>query len=131
MTEEQMNIIWNFEKKEHLLCEEDFDNKEDRTLIYGYTCDRETFHVYFKNKKIRVIKYGGYKNIPLTEINPKTNQDFIPDKRVYPDASDYNFCLKLREFGYEIPFTSYKTFAKETFYAKIIEDFNIFEKEEV
>lgn len=29
----------------------DLDNKNDRTLLYGYTCDRDTFHVYIKDMK--------------------------------------------------------------------------------
>lgn len=85
----------------------------DRTLLYGYTCERKTFHVYMKNQKIYTVIYekdfasGGKrpKNMKLLEV--KSNRDYIPDKRVYPEASDFHFCRLLKERGIDIPFTTW------------------------
>ena len=30
----------------------------NRTLLYGYTCERETFHVYIKDQKIYTVVYN-------------------------------------------------------------------------
>jgi hypothetical protein len=29
----------------------------DKTLLYGYTCERKTFHVYLKNRELCVVIY--------------------------------------------------------------------------
>ena len=35
-----------------VLSAEDLKDKSDRTLLYGYTCDRDTWHVYLEDGKI-------------------------------------------------------------------------------
>lgn len=89
--------------------------KKDRTLLFGYTCDRRTFHVYIKNLKIHVITYrvnyedgmDAPKAVDIKEIEVKANQDYIPDKRLYPEACDYEFCRKLQNIGCELLFTTW------------------------
>ena len=58
MTKDQMQMLDNMEKiKEHIICGKDMTpHLKDRTLLYGYTCDRETFHVYMKNQNIQKRK---------------------------------------------------------------------------
>lgn len=73
-------------------------------MLYGYTCERCTWHVYLKDRKIYTViyKYNG----ELEEIMVSNNHDFIPDKRVYPAACDYEFCHLLLLKCIHIPFTN-------------------------
>ena len=94
----------------------------NKTLLYGYTCERETFHVYIKNEQIYVVVYetdysidynkelgsfmrGEPKPKNMRRIEVKSNRDYVPDKRLYPERCDYNFCLLLKEKGVDLPFT--------------------------
>jgi hypothetical protein len=81
-----------------------------RTLAYGYTCDRETFHVYLDEKGLinrlvyrsdeTVVSHSAQKGFPADEL--------IPNKRLYPEACDFEFCEKLLPLlEYGLPFTSY------------------------
>ena len=85
----------------------------NKTLLYGYTCARDTFHVYIKNEQIYVVVYnneyssGAIKPTNLRQITIKSNSDYIPDKRLYPERCDYNFCKLLKEKGVELPFTTW------------------------
>ena len=85
----------------------------DRTLLYGYTCERETFHVYIKNKQIYVViyntEYSRGKPTPknMMQIEVKSNRDYVPNKRLYPERCDYDFCKLLKEKGIDLPFTTF------------------------
>lgn len=110
-------------KREEIIGVEDLRDVQDRTLLYGYTCERETFHVYIKDKEIHVVVYKNeYSNDGITpkgmgEIKVSHNRDYIPDKRLYPEACDYDFCRLLKEAGIYLPFTGYQSDReKEDFY---------------
>lgn len=96
----------------------------NRTLLYGYTCERETFHVYLKGRKIYTVVYnteyainynkelgsftrGEPKPNGMRQIEVKSNKDFVPNKRLYPERCDYHFCRALKERGIDLPFTSW------------------------
>jgi hypothetical protein len=85
----------------------------DRTLLYGYTCERDTFHVYLKNNEIFVVIYDNdYSgSIPkprnMRRVTVKSNRDYVPDKRLYPERCDYDFCKLLKEKGVHLPFTNW------------------------
>ena len=87
--------------------------RNDRTLLYGYTCERKTFHVYLKDEKIYVVVYCNDYSTPKTkprnmvQIRVTSNHDYVPDKRLYPERCDYEFCRLLKEKGIELPFTAY------------------------
>ena len=87
-------------------------NRTPRTLLYGYTCARDTYHVYldeegcvnkyiydYYNKTLLHKKYKILTNLQLIEL--------IPDKRVYPESTDYEFLEILLENQVYIPFTCY------------------------
>ena len=84
---------------------DDLKNQEDRTLLYGYTCERDTWHVYLKDGKIHVVIYE-YKQSPR-EVNTATNEGFVPDKRLYPERCDFEFCKLLADYDVYLPFTTY------------------------
>ena len=117
----------------------DLINRSDRTLIYGYTCDRETFHVYLKEEMFHKIIYNhSYKLVSDEgEINPRVIQlevietesfysaapnKFIPNKRVYPERCDYELCNLLKNKGVVIPFTSWSdNFESKQYYGLLID----------
>lgn len=94
---------------------------KDRTLIYGYTCDRQTFHVYIKNKKIHIVQYDYHGN-SIIEFPVFSAIGCIPNKRIYPEACDYGFCCFLHNEGVTLPFTTYnEERPQQTFYGRILE----------
>lgn len=96
---------------------DDLYDKSDRTLIYGYTCDRETHHVYIKDDVIHVALYDGIDKTPLGSVVVTCNQDYIPNKRVYSARSDFEFCALLLRHGVEIRFTEHNELEAKKFVA--------------
>lgn len=104
-------------------------NTKDRTLLCGCTCAGKTFHVYLKNNEIHAVVYNNdyigdcTKPRDMKELVIKSNYDYVPDKRLYPEACDYEFCRLLKERGISLPFTF---FDKETpiqnYYGFTLED---------
>lgn len=87
---------------------DDLVNKDDRTLLFGYTLERDTWHVYLEKGEIITIKYNGCMALSVPErIDIRDNQRFIPSKRLYPECCDYEFCKLLKLEGYYLPFTFY------------------------
>lgn len=81
----------------------DLTNMEDRTLLYGYTCERNTWHVYLQKNRIYTVIYKWNEEPEEWEITH--NCQYIPDKRLYPECCDYEFCKLLKEKGFSLPFT--------------------------
>ena len=116
MTKEDFERFNNIEKiKEKIIEAEDLKPfLKDRTLLYGYTNERKTFHVYMKNVKIHTVIYdtdfnnGIQKPINMMEVEIKSNHDYVPNKRLYPECCDYHFCKLLKNIGIELPFTTYQ-----------------------
>ena len=114
MTKNDYEMLRNFDKiKEKVICGDDlFPHFKNRTLLYGYTCDRETFHVYLKDKIIHTVIYitrysddGKTTPIEMKEIIINSNRDYVPDKRLYPERCDYRFCRLLKGYDVDLPFT--------------------------
>lgn len=86
----------------------------ERTLLLGYTCDRDTWHVYFKDDLLhlhiyeqratgpRLVEHFKQEAFPATEL--------IPDKRVYPEYTDFAFALYLRRHDIAVPYTRFDAF---------------------
>ena len=89
-----------------LITAEDLDDKSPRTLLYGYTLDRLTWHVYISQKgEIETVIYGvdtSPVKVPVTK-----NEHYVPNKRLYPARCDFYFCKKLAESGVYLPFTTF------------------------
>ncbi len=87
---------------------DDFSNISARTLMYGYTLDNDTIHLYLKDGKF--IKTQGDKIDQQYHINDTINiQSVMPSKRVYPESMDEEFFKLLLQRDISIPFTSYNT----------------------
>jgi hypothetical protein len=82
---------------------------ENRTLLYGYTLDRNTFHIYVMDGEIHKIIYNRISNFLIYYKVGKSFDvlELIPDKRVYPEYSEYEFCQLLIDRGCTIPFTTF------------------------
>lgn len=89
-----------------------------KTLLYGYDCDRNTHHVYqdFHGLIYLYVYKDGpvigqpteIKKIDVSEVGVPTLQDLIPNKRLYPQYCDYEFCAYLKGRGVELPFTTWE-----------------------
>ena len=116
-------------KIDNLISVEDLSNVKDRTLLYGYTFTRDIFHVYLKNGNIHAVIYDtiyGYlmsHPINMLELDIKSNYDYVPDKRLYPEACDYEFCKLLKERNIDLPFVHFnKEREIKDFYGFTLED---------
>ena len=113
MTLKELEFLKNINKINELITAKDLLNTKDRTLLYGYMCTRETFHVYLKNNEIHTVIYSrdysenSIKPKNMREISIKSNANYIPDKRLYPETCDYEFCVLLKERDIYLPFTTY------------------------
>lgn len=82
------------------------DNDLDRTLLYGYDTDRNTWHVYVKDKRVYLHLYNTYKpEVSVVRDVFESFQELVPNKRLYPERCDYEFCLWLiRDKGVHMTF---------------------------
>lgn len=83
--------------------------QDPRTLIWGYDTDRNSFHVYLgADNLLHIVRYSfeGFLLEHLTEEDADLS-DYVPNKRVYPDACDFEFCQLLKSVEVDIPFTSF------------------------
>lgn len=109
MNELEFKQLNDERRRTKLIRELSLENRTPRTLIYGYTYDRKTFHVYLTDagEVVRVIydadgllisaKNSLSENFPLSEC--------VPDKRLYPGSCDFEFCSKLMSAGCSLSFT--------------------------
>lgn len=77
----------------------DFAEGGDRTLVYGYTVERYTFHVYLLGGMIHRYVTDGPVTVSYscdTEIEPGA---VIPNKRAYPERCDYSFMRAVHGMG--------------------------------
>lgn len=127
MTKEELEVIQSIEPiSPSVIIGSMLNNQEDRTLLFGYTCDRLTWHVYLKNGVIHKVIYGNsYSSseyTPVTEYQVTANEQFVPNKRLYPECCDAEFCRLLRRKNIPMVFTTYDdTREPKKFYGKIIE----------
>ena len=107
----------------------------ETTLLYGYTLERSTFHIYLKNEKIHKIIYDFDSLSPdFYSVNESFSvEDLIPSKRAYPCRTLHSFSDLIESLlrPGAIPFTNFplkeeSKFLTESnlyFAGKIKEDF--------
>lgn len=83
---------------------------QDRTLLWGYTLDRSSFHVYIKGGVLHRVIYGN-PNTLISHISGEelACENMAPSKRAYPAACDEQFSRLMHEKG---QYVSYTTFAE-------------------
>ncbi|MBU9200101.1 hypothetical protein KTD31_01620 [Burkholderia multivorans] len=109
MNKQQFEQLYKERAKPRYVDIAELENQAPRTLIWGYTCDRNSFHVYIEDGQIHRVIYDIGKNILAhnDESNGLLLSDCVPNKRVYPEASDYEFCRLLKVSGIDFSFTTW------------------------
>lgn len=96
-------------------------NLNDRTLLWGYTKDSTSWHVYMLGGEIHIHVYNSEKTL-WHESGTEFDLDeiaFVPNKRLYPEACDFEFCKLLKKLGVHLPFTTFRNDREEKqFYGK-------------
>ena len=111
MTQAEFNMLRM--TTQELITRDDLSDISDRTLLFGRMSDRSQFHVYLKDRRLHVLSYKvAWKDniatpVDIQEIKPSVNTDYVPDNKVYPERSDFEFCQKLIDAGVAIPFTNW------------------------
>jgi len=96
-----------------MLWARDFADQTPRTLAYGYTCERDSFHVYIQDGAINKVVYR-FAEPASVLIEHKHEREglllteCVPDKRLYPELCDFAFCALLKARGVEMSFTTWK-----------------------
>lgn len=108
MTEEQLALLRNVVELPRTIGPEP---GEDRTLLYGYDCDRRTWHIYQKDGEIHRAIYITHNPKPEAyDHGPELDVEIlVPNKRLYPEACDFEFCKKLKQLGAWLSFTTFGT----------------------
>jgi hypothetical protein len=111
MNQQEYEVLQNIDAT--LISADLLTNKSARTLLYGYTIERDTWHVYLdQNGVIQTVKYGYGEDSPIYPINVKWNDEYIPSKRLYAEKCDFEFCFLLKQRNISLNFTT-ATFEKE------------------
>lgn len=93
------------------------NERDPKTLLYGYDCDRNTHHVFqdhYGNIYVYVYRPNGVKDetviskVDVSGDGIKDLQELVPNKRLYPQYCDFIFCSYLKERGVHLPFTTYE-----------------------
>lgn len=98
-------------------------NKAPRTLLYGYTLERDSWHVYLdENGKILTVKYGYGEDAPIKQINVSWNEEYIPSKRLYAEKCDFEFCSLLKQRNISLNFTTptFETEFNDQYHGRIL-----------
>lgn len=100
----------------------------DRTLLYGYTVERHDWHVYLQNGMIFFLEVQTSlpKNPISFHMSSGISADLaVPNKRVYPESTDYHFARLVQSKGVDIPFLPfdeerYKALLRYPFHGPIL-----------
>ena len=118
MTEAELATLSQIKKKLVTVSGSMLENQTPRTLLYGYTCERDNFHIYLTDAGtlVRVIydHYGMLLDMLTEADTPLLVTQCIPDKRVYAHHSDFEFCALLQTAGVSVPFTTYQEWPAAT-----------------
>lgn len=105
MTLEELALVEAVSVPSNVITAADLTNKSNRTLLFGYTTERDTWHVYLHQSIIYACCYR-YDGQPLV-CSTYSNEAFIPTKRLYPTRCDFEFCCVLKRLGTDLPFTNF------------------------
>lgn len=126
MNKEEHKILRSYDFVEPALHVNDLECKDDRTLIYGYTCDCDTWHLYLKDNHFVWVLYNHKNEILASYIKKEIiigEDPILPNKRVYPSASDFEFCALLKRYDVHPCFTSFdKEREKKQFYGILLKE---------
>lgn len=130
MNKEQFELLRS-EPQRAVFLPEMFADKGDRTLLWGFWCNRADHHLYLADGTFYLYIGAGW-DVRLDERHQKEQRFsfqqisldtpmLIPDKRLYPEACDFDFCQALIAAGANLPWTTFNEErqehrAREAFY---------------
>lgn len=97
-------------------------DQSNRTLMYGYTVDRLSVHVYLKDGVLHQLTYTGlrrtseHEGFACATVSHRDESSvyfagdlsmWLPSQRAYPEQCDFEFCSLLASAGVEVPFASF------------------------
>jgi hypothetical protein len=125
MNKREYDRLCNDTRSGSFISVDELIDKSDRTLLYGYTCERLTWHVYLEDGVIHKVVYrssGGDCEHSYYGEGFKV-WELIPDKRLYPETCDFEFCSLLRGKGVDLLFTNFNEDRGESqYYGWVVED---------
>lgn len=107
MNKQQLELLQN--ESHPLAIGARLSDQTPRTLTYGYTIDRHTLHSYLQDGAVHLVVYDsdGVCILHRTEADGLRLSDCIPDKRLYPEDCDFDFCQMIKAAGIYLPFTTW------------------------
>jgi hypothetical protein len=87
---------------------DELEGLREGTLLYGYTCDRDSFHVYLTDGLLHrfVYSYDGTRTSYVAGTSLPA-RDIVPNKRVYPEPTSVELVRLLWARGVDVPLTRY------------------------
>ena len=109
MKAEQLTEVRAIKAAKPSISIDDLTDKSDRTLIYGYDVDRVTIHVYIENERISYYRYSRSGEFMDFRNDERWHDPeyLVPNKRAYPEATDFEFATILARIGHPITFTTW------------------------
>lgn len=123
MNAQEYELLQSIKPVHKVLTVDDLENKSPRTLLYGYTIERMTWHVYLNEQgEIVVMEYDRHTKPVQKPV--QENQDFVPSKRLYPERCDFEFCKLLTERNIYLSFTTadFEDFQEKRYYGATIKE---------
>ena len=99
-------------------------NRSPRTLVYGVTHIRHTFHVYIADdQKLHLVTYDddGFLQRHQTEADLEPGE-YEPTKYAYPEACDFEFTSLLQGIGVDLTFLPYQEREDARFYGQCLDE---------
>jgi hypothetical protein len=83
----------------------------DRTLAFGFTSGKDTWHAYLRDGAIHVFVYDGVRGAIGCHDARITwaVTDLVPDKRVYPESVDVEFARLMLDRGQDLPYGQFSS----------------------
>ena len=96
MDEKQLQTIKLVQQRDHRpkVTAAQFASGGDRTLIYGYTAERDTFHVYVQDGRLHRFVYRQYVDafivVSYESAQSMHGTNMVPGKAIYWRRSDFD-----------------------------------------
>lgn len=112
MTRDQYDALQNAVPVVPMVSAAKLTDQSDRTLLWGYDCDRHSWHVFLRGGIIERYVYGRGWFTDSSSSDHKRDEfwpaeQLVPNKRLYPEACDAEFCALLINAGAFLPFTTF------------------------
>ncbi|MFB8290205.1 hypothetical protein [Kitasatospora purpeofusca] len=81
----------------------------DRTVLFGFTCERLSWHVYLADGQIHLATYDSQ----TAQVTVHQRREYwpaaelIPDKRVYPESTDWRFAQLMVARAIAVPYRNW------------------------